>query len=315
MIILLGPDSTGKTRLAKELEDRGLTYYHFTKDSKYTDYLSPLCKLEMTNAVLDRCIVCEFPYSICMNRPFKYSIKEWHNVLLLTLIQNPLIILCTHKPIESKYEASQYLPFSKWDMCMKLYREFLDTNGIAYMTYDYAAAYDQPTIEHFLKLQTDMNASTVWWQKHWMNGYGCIGYPHPKFLLVAERIGPNNVNNLPFEVGPTGWMLSNMIQAVKMPLGALAVTNMVKSFRKDTRKPNDKDLELLREEIINLKPRKVIFMGTPARQGIPLARELGCEVDTIVHLGALNHKGVKDMTGYYNEFRKIIGMTPKLEYK
>lgn len=321
MIILIGPDGTGKTTLAKELEGRGLEYYHFIKDSNYKDYIGPLCKLEMTNAVLDRHAICEYPYSICMNRQFKFNIKEWHNILLLTLVQNPLIILCTHKPLEIKYEASQYLPYDKWDMCLRLYKEFLDSNGIAYMTWDYATEYDSTsisgncTLEHLLLLQENMNASTVWWRRHWQAGYGCIGYPHPKFLLVAERIGPNNMNNLPFETGPTGWMLSNMIQATKTPLGALAVTNMVKSFRRDPRDVNENDLELLQEEITNLKPKKVIFMGSPAKKGIPLAKSLGVETDTIVHLGALNHKGVKDMSGYWNEWRKLTGLVPKLKYE
>jgi hypothetical protein len=314
VIILLGPDGTGKTTLAKRLEGMGLKYYHFTKDSKYNDYISPLCKLEMTNAVLDRHALCEYPYSICMERAFKFNIKEWHNILMLTLIQNPLIILCTHKPNKLDYDESQYLPYDRWDMCMKLYKEFLDTNHISYINYDYMM--DRKSEDRkYVELSLNLSLGMKWWHVHWSNEYGCIGYPHPKFLLVAERIGPNNMNNIPFETGPTGWMLSNMIQATKIPLGALAVTNMVKSFRRDARDVNENDLVLLQEEITNLKPKKVIFMGSPAKRGIPLAKSLGVDTDMIVHLGALNHRGVKDMSGYYNEWRKIVGMVPKLKYE
>jgi len=36
VIIILGPDASGKSTLAKKL---GLPYYHFNKDSTYDDYL------------------------------------------------------------------------------------------------------------------------------------------------------------------------------------------------------------------------------------------------------------------------------------
>ena len=312
MIILLGPDESGKTTLAKKLEARGLKYYHFTQDSGYTDYLPSLCKLEFTNAVLDRHAICEYPYSICMNRQFKFTLKHWHNLLTMTLIQNPLIILCTHKPAPAEYKRDQYLPYTLWDECMRLYREFLNSHNILHTEYDYTI---NTNIEYYIQLATTFSNSMEWWRKHWSAGYGCAGSSNPKFLLVAERIGPNNMNNIPFETGPTGFMLSNMLYSTGTPLGKLAVTNMVKSFRKDTRKVNDKDVELLREEIIHLKPKKVIFMGTPARQGIPTAHEFGCETDTIVHLGSLRYSGVKDMTGYNNEWRKMTGLVPTVKFE
>ncbi len=309
MIILLGPDGAGKTTLADKL---GLVKYHHTRDSDYMDYLRPLCKLELTDAVLDRAFFCEFPYSVCMNRPFKFTQKQWHNMITMTLIQKPLIILCTRKPFKYEYKREQYLPYELWDECLQLYRSFLSTHHIAYIEYDYLGHND---VSHYIKIANAFSAGMSWWREHWTAGYGCAGSSSPKFLLVAERIGPNNINNIPFETGPTGYMLSSMFQSTGTPLGVIAVTNMVKSFRRDTRVVNDEDIELLREEITQLRPKKVIFMGTPAKRGIPLARELGCETATIVHLGALSHKGITDMTGYNNEWRKILGMVPKIEYK
>ena len=312
MIILIGPDGSGKTTLAKKFEEQGFNYYHYVKDSTYVDYLQPLCKLEMTNAVLDRHMMCEVAYAKVMNRQFKYSIKQWHNVMMMTLIQKPLVVLCTHKPTPASYRRDQYLPYDKWDECLRTYKEFLVSNRIIHLEYDYAI--HQP-VYHYIDLSNVFSHSMEWWRDHRAAGYGCVGSSHPQFLLVAERIGPNNMNNIPFEAGPTGWMLSNMISITGTPLGVLTITNMVKAKRRDSRAVNDKDLELLREEITQLEPKKVIFMGSPARRGIPLARELGVDTDTIVHLGALNHKGVKDMSGYYNEWRKILGIVPKVEFK
>ena len=316
MIILLGPDGTGKTTLAHKLETLGaLTYYHFTKDSGYKDYVELLCKLEMTNAVLDRHALCEYAYAGAMRRPFKFKLKEWHNLITMTLIQKPLIILCTHKPFERDYPADQYLPYELWDKCLLLYRQYLMSHGISYIEYDYVkdASY---TIEMILHTHQQYIADMDWWRHQWVAGYGCAGSPYPKFLLVAERLGPNNVNNIPFETGPTGQMLSDMLMNTKTPLGNLAITNMVKSFRRDDRAVNAHDKELLEEEIISLKPKKVIFMGSVSKiGGTSIALKHGCEVGFLVHLGSLNHKGITDMTGYDNEWAKTIGLVPSISYK
>jgi len=313
MIILLGPDGTGKTTIAKEFSKRfNKPYFHFTKDSSYRDYIPPLCKLEMTHAVLDRHALCEYPYSICMKREFKFTQKQWHNTILLTLIQKPVIVLCTHKPLAHEYAHDQYLPYSKWDDCLALYRGYLNSNHIPFMELNYQHGVDYDML---VLVEEKHNSSSAWWRRHWKEGYGCVGSAYPKFLVVAERIGPNNMNNIPFETGPTGYMLSRVISNTGTPLGVVAITNMVKSFRGDTRKVNTRDLELLQEEVANLSPKKVIFMGSISKQGIPVVKELGCEYETIIHLGALNHRGIKDLTGYYNEWRKILGIIPSVSFK
>ena len=309
MIILLGPDGSGKTTLAKKL---GLPYYHFNQDSKYEDYLRPLAKLQLMNAVLDRHMLCEYSYSITMGRPFAYSLKSWHNVILLTLAQNPLIILCTNKPSSGQYSASQYLPYEKWDQCLHLYEELLNTNHIRYIKYDYCRNISADTL---LTLESEFRKEMEWWISMWKSGWGFVGSPHPSFLLVGERQGPNNLNCIPFETGPTGLMLSNMLMETKTPLGVLAITNMVKSFRRDSRDVNDHDLDLFEQELTHLNPKKVIFMGSVAKKGIALARAHGCEVGKIVHLGNLNYRGVTDMSTYNNDWAKHINLVPSVSFK
>jgi len=307
MIILLGPDMSGKTTLAQKL---GLQYYHFTKDSKYEDYLKPLCTLEMTNTVLDRHVVCEYPYSQIMKRQPQYTMKQWHNIILLTLIQNPLVILCTHKPERGKYNKEQYLPYEQWDRCLALYRHFLSSHCISYMEYDY---YGPITIKAIELMHEKHKAKVSWWRPMWKAGYGCIGSTYPKVLLVAERLGPNNMNNLPFETGPTGRMLTDMIASTNTPLGKLAITNLVKSFRRDTRNPEKSDLDLLRTELNHLKPKKVVFMGSIAKLGIKVAKELGIEHHEIYHLGYSSHRGITEvskMPAYCDEWSKIMEITP-----
>ncbi|MBA7664310.1 hypothetical protein ES703_72368 [subsurface metagenome] len=330
MIIILGPDHSGKTTLVKKLN---LPHYHFTKESTYEDYLAPLCGLGFFDAVLDRHMICEYPYSLALGRKFQFTMKQWHNIILLTLAQNPLVVLCTRKPPPNDYPADQYLPYAEWDECLRLYREFLNTHLIQHIDYDYLDR-TQAFIKSLLTMEAIHKERVSWWPPMWKAGYGFMGSASPKVLLVAERIDPNNMNNLPFntvfgncshkhyllnnmnslpfETGPTGKMLTDMLTATGTPLGKFAVTNMVKSFRRDTRPPNETDQSLLRIELEHLKPEKVVFMGAVAKYGIKVAKELNIPHVEIPHLGSLHHKGVTDMSGYHAQWRKIMGMIPTL---
>ncbi|MBA7716919.1 hypothetical protein ES703_126004 [subsurface metagenome] len=304
MIILLGPDASGKTTLAKKL---GLPYYHFDYNSKYEDYLKPLCSLELSDAVLDRHMICEYAYSNVMHRQPAFSMKQWHNIILLSLIQNPLVVLCTHKPYPAQYKKEQYLPYDQWDRCLILYRHFLSTHYIRYVEYDYAG----PVSIHALELMHEKNKAGIsWWKPMWEAGYGCIGSTYPKVLLVAERLGPNNVNNLPFETGPTGYMLSDMLAKTGTPLGKFSVTNLVKSFRRDTRSLKKSDYDMLYIELSHLNPDRVVFMGSVAKLGVRMAKEMGIKHHEIVHLGYYHHKRITNMIEYYDNWRNIMGITP-----
>lgn len=297
---------TGKTTLAKKLSEQFfMPYYHFTKESTYKDYLTPLCNLSLRYGVTDRWAFSEHPYSVVMERKFAFSTKEWHNLVLLTLAHNPLVILCTHKPSFEEYAEGQYLPYDKWDYCLSHYRQFFSNHHIRYIEYDYSDSITGKALSILGQRYADQIA---WWVPMWKSGYGFIGSHNPKYLLVAERIGPNNMNNLPFETGPTGRMLSDMIERTGTPLGDFAVTNMVKSFRRDTRPPNEQDEELLYTELRHLKPKVAVFMGGPAKQhGMKIAKGLGIEAVGMTHFGYYSHRGISDISALCNQWAEIIG--------
>jgi len=306
VIIIEGPDESGKSTLARAVSERcGLPYYHFVKESSYLDYLKPLCSLELVNAVLDRWIFSEYPYSKIMRRKFAFTLKEWHNIILLTLAHNPVIVLCTHIPSQRDYPEKQYLPYEKWSECIGLYREFFSNHHINVIEYDYADG--TPIVTALGMLNSSRVKSLSWWIPMWKAGYGYIGSANPDYLLVAERIGPNNLNNLPFETGPTGQMLSELLDATETPLGKFAVTNMVKSFRRDTRPPNEEDVALLTTELVNLKPKVVVFMGEPSKRfGVPVAKKLGIRSVGMVHLGYYSHRGITDISPLVNQWNKEV---------
>lgn len=142
----------------------------------------------------------------------------------------------------------------------------------------------------------------------WKSGWGCIGSPHPKVLLVAERMGPNNKHSLPFETGPTGKMLSDLLYITKTPLGKFAVTNFVKSFRRDTREPNAQDFELLGTELDHLNPEKVIFMGSTAKKGAKEAAKRGIPSSQITHFGHHSHQGNTSVDNYIPFWSEQFGI-------
>ncbi len=311
MIILIGPDHTGKTTLAHKIEKSyGLRYFYYTRHSGYDDYINPMCSLEWVNGVLDRHAICEYPYRKVMNRPYRFSDKEWHNILLTTLAYNPVIVLCTNKPSESIYNEDQYMPYSKWEYCLSLYKEFLINNHIPYYSYDMKLHGDK-----FIDMIIDQhNTRTIdgeWWCRNWRAGFGHIGSPHPSILLVAERLGPNNMNNIPFETGPTGHMLTNLLVKSNTPLYDIAITNYVKAERRSTRQPNLNDHIYISEEIRKLKPSHIVLMGSVAKGAAEHANEEDIPYTEVPHFGSYAHKGNYSINLYLPFWRKLLGISPK----
>ncbi len=308
MIILIGPDSTGKTTLANKIAKAyGLDYLHYTQNSNYQDYIDPMCSLGWVNGVLDRHAICEYPYHIVMNRSFRFNAKEWHNIILTTLAYNPVIVLCTNKPPKSMYDEDQYMPYAQWDYCMYLYREFLNDNHIPYYYYDFKLHGDN-FIDMIINQHEYRTSRLKWWVANWKDGIGYIGSPYPRVLLVAERLGPNNINNIPFETGPTGKMLTELLDTTNTPLFDIAITNYVKAERKSTRQPNREDDDFLHEEILNLNPSHIVFMGNVAKAAAKHAIELHIPYTCIPHFGSYAHKGNYSITQYLPFWRKVFGI-------
>lgn len=271
-----------------------------------------MCKLNWWNGVLDRHAICEFAYSMTMDRKFAFTMKQWHNIILTTLIQKPFVILFKHKPAPHEYSADQYLPYDKWDKCLHYYEVFLSTHKIPYLPYDYSWR-QEGTIRLFLDMAADYSNTVEWWLPMWKGGYGCIGSPNPKVLLVAERMGPNNTHIIPFETGPTGQMLTDLLTRTGTPLGLFTVTNFIKSFRGDTRDVNDCDFKLLGSELDHLKPQHVVFMGSIAKLGWKEAKDRGIPYTFVPHFGAYSHRGIKSVEDYIPKWRNLMGIIPVKE--
>ena len=302
---MLGPDSSGKTVLSNTISDDYLKpYFHFTQESNYPDYLSPLVKLQLSNSVCDRYAFCEGPYSSVLGREFRFSLKEWHNLILLTLIQHPVVILCTRM---KKPYVDSYLPEELWDTCLTKYRELLSRYHIPYLEYDY----EDPMPTPIILQKEEVNIRGIrWWVDMWQKGIGCIGGRHPQVLLVAERLGPRNYNLLPFEAGPTGRGLSQILHMLEIPLADIAITNIVKDARGSTRNVSKGDLALFEIELEELKPKGVILMGAQAKKASKMLDSAKIPWLHIPHLGYLGHSGAGEgeKLRYRQEWKRIWGI-------
>jgi len=123
---------------------------------------------------------------------------------------------------------------------------------------------------------------------------------------VAERLGPNNLNNIPFETGPTGYMLTDVLIRADIPWYDVAITNLVKDERRATRLPNKQDMSLLELELSHLKPKKVILMGSVADTVHKHIQGLGYEVLHIPHLGHLRYSGITDLGPYSSLIHNFV---------
>jgi len=99
MIILLGPDNTGKSTLAAQLKQKGLVSLHCNQHTGFDNYYSWLSNPQdlLNRTVFDRWFFCDIPYAKVVREEVrsKYTYQQIHILNTLTKMYKPLIILCT----------------------------------------------------------------------------------------------------------------------------------------------------------------------------------------------------------------------------
>lgn len=100
MIILLGPDNTGKTTLAKQLvqASKEFSSYHCSTKTEFYDYWDFLAhSLSLNTTIFDRWFFCDLPYAkvVRQEERSKFTYQQIHLLNTLTRQYKPLILLCT----------------------------------------------------------------------------------------------------------------------------------------------------------------------------------------------------------------------------
>jgi len=289
MLVILGPDGTGKTTLANAVSLlTGKKVYHYTYKHNYEDYIEPLSALHHYDAICDRYFFCEVPYSTVLGRKLQFSLKQWHNLVLLTLAHKPLIVLTEKRYTKDEDYNDSVLPLEKWEECLAAYRKMLKDLDIPYTTET------DPVVlaEEAQKREEEAK----WWAKMWMKGYGGVGAWPAKVMIVAEILSPLNVHRIPFEAGPSGRYLSELLDG--FPLGRIFITNWIKDHKTDS--------QLLESELEHVEPRFVLLLGRIAREAIPLLRAYGVDYDTLTHPSAICRFRKREMRRYKEVFRNVL---------
>lgn len=320
MIVVEGCDGTGKTTLAKILATcGGFKYFHFVAEHDYLDFLNPLASLGLYSSVADRIFLSERPYAKTLNRKFKYNPTQWRNLVHCMLAQSPVILWLTYN-FGTKREVLKTPEMAA--LCHAFYLDLWAELGFVecrdYYKVDLSNT-DVDLIDFVVPLILNQEASNgrtnSWWlelhrRKCAPTGQLCS----PQVLIIADRLGPSNIHELPFEAGPTARLMDEALTFAQLPLGEVCITNVIKDRRGATRGVNKEDLGLFEEELTHIQPKRVVVMGRVASDSTIVLKRMGIPYAEVPHLGYLHRRGElpREKEAYFNHFREACRATTRL---
>lgn len=201
IVVLEGPDGTGKTVLAREFEKRGFKYMHNGPPAPGTNmfafYTQQILEARGADTVFDRLHLGELVYGTVVRKDPKLNIEQIRllNRLLNSIACFTVFCLTDIEAMRASYEARHAREYvTKFDQLVSIdsfYRSILVTEYLDrpfnYAVYDRLWHVDHP--EYFLKYFESWH--------HTRKGClsGVIGNPGGRFLIVGERAG--RVRDLP----------------------------------------------------------------------------------------------------------------------
>jgi hypothetical protein len=195
LIILEGPDGSGKTTLAKALEKAGYTYYHFGVPPPGADlfrfFMEPLLAATRPT-VFDRCYPSNAIYEPVM-RPGGAVLTDIQEALLTRVVaaRGGQVVLClppwrTVLANWLKKKGEEYVQdVEKMENIYVLYR------NLAMVRYEY------PVFD-YTRTVVGSYVAALSLQCNCVLPAGMVGSPNARFLLVGERPNPNSLTPLPF---------------------------------------------------------------------------------------------------------------------
>lgn len=262
IIILEGIDRAGKTTLAKELCRRlKLKYIKVSnpKGDPYEEYLNLILNVKVPT-LFDRLHLGELVYGPVLRGKSQLDTKKFRNLEFL-LKQRGAVIVYAHNSyefIKQKFieDHETFLNAEKIKQVQRLYEKKINSSILPVNRYKIGDGYNNITSWAKLHLNRAMNKTCLKTR--------VIGSRLPTILLIGEI---NNVNNtryqqLPFDFGPaSNYLFNRLLKKVDRDLDVTAITN---AFKAHLKQGMLYQLNLLKKEVKELKPKIIVALGNTA---------------------------------------------------
>lgn len=270
MIVVEGPDNSGKSTLVKTLVERGFPLIkreRFKPGKEETiglSYLRALIpkhgdRLEHSKGVLDRLLASEIIYGEIFRNGSRITGGEHLAILNMLIAYNASIIFCDpgNAAIKETWHEREQL----YDDALAVaasYRASMSTIFHPMVVIEYNWKKHAKNARTF-RPDEPRDRDLEWWSA---NPYGA-GSLSPKVLMVGESPSPRMKTNVPFSNGPAGDFLA---WAIRQAEGLMSKPLIGRYYVTNAQKGTERDASLLREEIRFLEPRVVLALGREAEE-------------------------------------------------
>lgn len=303
MIIVCGPDNSGKTTLVDGICKTFPLLKRFKSpgpSASYDWWMEMLTQDPETLAlsIFDRFLFSEYVYGPLCRDQIRLTDHQREVVESQLLTAEPLIVLCELIPQKPLFdERPQEFGWDVQLMANKIYPDIFEDHWRVWgydanLGHDYTHAIDR-VVEPYLKMMSE------WYQRRTILDHGRGNITDPTWMFVGQQLANHNKWRVPFERSRSAQVLHHAIRMLKIPFEEIWFTNAYKSDEGLTTR-NIADLRL---ELEYLKPTFVVAVGSKAAG---LLNVLGREFVQVTHPAYYLRKGY-DFNTLGDDYTRLLG--------
>ena len=291
MIIVSGPDNSGKTTLVGEICEQYPNLVPLKSVGPATNYDWWMRVLvhppeELSNLICDRFFYSEFVYGPLVRGKVSLSPHQQEVIYSMLMSAEPLVIQC--HLIENREKFEDRPQIFDWETTLKTEALFDLILGLDVALQYWPLSTPFTRSRHILdRVRNYLDGMDEWQELRTKVVYGRGQMRSPKLMLVGERFSTNNKWKVPFERSKSGIALHNALRATGFVMQDLWFTNAVK-----TSEPlNPINLAVLKREVELIQPQKVVGLGNRA-SGLLSALEI-------------EHTKIRHPGWYFRKYRTV----------
>ena len=268
MIIVEGPDNSGKTTLAgkimeewgealglEALKSQGPASNYYWWMRILTDSPDVLGSL-----VCDRFYFGELVYGPLTRGGISLGQQQREVVESMLLTAQPLVIRC--KLIRDRALFENRPQTFDWDTVVQAedyYSRILHSRGpLTVIPYD---AFTPGSLERVLvKVASYLDTVPHWITRRSRFNHGRGQMNRPSLMIVGQQFARDNEWKVPFERSRSGQLLHNALRQTKWSMGRIWFTNAYK----ESNGLNTSNLAVLKDEALTIQPRFILTLGNKA---------------------------------------------------